>query len=117
MIREEIQALNEVKKYKIGALWSDDFDYLGLLKMAHKANASWDEAKLQKLHKSLKSVTDKMIRGKRKRQFHSVTHQLSNSLRNLNRDDAEVWFKEFRSLVWKLETAEMHPLRGWKTMQ
>ena len=33
IIREEIQKLNEARKYKLGDSWSKDFDYEGMLKM------------------------------------------------------------------------------------
>ena len=48
--------LTEAKKFKIGDMYSDDFDYVGMLKMGLKASVSWGPKKLEKLHSSFEDV-------------------------------------------------------------
>ena len=48
--------LNEAKKFKPGDMWSNDFDYDGMLKYALKVNHKTPIKDLQKLHDSATDV-------------------------------------------------------------
>jgi len=51
---KELQ-LNEAKKFKPGDMWSDDFDYMGMLKYALKVN---EKTPLKTLNALFDSATD-----------------------------------------------------------
>ena len=50
------QYITEAKKFKIGDMWSNDFDYDGMLKYALKVNHKTPLKMLQKLHDSATDV-------------------------------------------------------------
>jgi len=53
---EESADLNEAKKFKPGDMWSNDFDYDGMMKYALKVNHKTPLKTLQKLHDSATDV-------------------------------------------------------------
>ena len=44
------------ESYKLGDMWSNDFDYKGMLQMGAKANVNMNEKNLQKLYDSYEDV-------------------------------------------------------------
>ena len=48
--------INEAKKFKLGDMWSKDFDYIGMLKAGMSAKVSDGVDKLEKLHDSFEDV-------------------------------------------------------------
>jgi len=42
--------------YKLGEMWRDDFDYIGMVKTGSKVNSSWTTEKLEKLFDSYEDV-------------------------------------------------------------
>lgn len=57
-LRDNIMKLKDLLKesYKLGDMWSNDFDYKGMLQMGAKANVNMNEKNLQKLYDSYEDV-------------------------------------------------------------
>ena len=62
------------KVYKLGDMWSDDFDYNGMLRMGLKAETSWGSKKLRKLFDSYEDVN-----------YHTASKNLWNAIQALNK--------------------------------
>lgn len=48
--------MKTVKKFKVGQMWSDDFDYEGMMQCGLKTKPTDSLSKLEKLHDSLEDV-------------------------------------------------------------
>ena len=93
IIREEIQKLNEARKYKLGDMYSSDFDYEGMLKLGMKADLRMGEAKLLQLFNSFEDVN-----------YHTVAKPLWDALVELkkgNESKAKSLLKKFNQLCKK----------------
>ena len=93
IIREEIQKLNEARKYKLGDMWSNDFDYEGMLKLGMKADLKMGGKKLRKLFDSFEDVN-----------YHTVAKPLWAALESLRTGDeskAKSLLKKFNQLCKK----------------
>lgn len=60
--------------YQLGDMWSDDFDYNGMLRMGLKAETSWGSKKLRKLFDSYEDVN-----------YHTASKNLWNAIQALNK--------------------------------
>ena len=73
-------------KYKIGAMWSSDFDYDGMIKAGLNAEYSWGKAKLEKLHNSFEDVN-----------YHTESHNLWKAIQSFsNKEVCEEYLKLFK---------------------
>lgn len=73
--------------YKLGDMWSKDFDYIGMLEMGAKANMSMGAKKLQSLFDSFEDVN-----------YHSEASPLSfaiDEIKDGNKAEAKRLMKEF----------------------
>lgn len=80
-----------VKVYKLGDMWSDDFDYDGMLKTALKSETSWGIPKLQKLYYSLEDVN-----------YHRANSKLGDTIDALKKkmpNIAEISIIEFHNAI------------------
>jgi len=68
--------LKPVKKYKLGAKWSKDFDYCGMLSKGTTTNIGWGKQKLQKLFDSFEDVN-----------YHTESEPLSDAISALEEND------------------------------
>ena len=81
----------KVKVYKLGDMWSDDFDYDGMLKTALKSETSWGIPKLQKLYDSLEDVN-----------YHTANSKLGDTIDALKKkmpNIAEISIIEFHNAI------------------
>ena len=75
--------------YKLGDMYSEDFDYDGMLKMGLTTNSSWSKKDLQKLFDSFEDVN-----------YHTASAPLSDAIRNSKNDkEVEDNLKKFHKLV------------------
>ena len=80
-----------VKKYRLGDMYSNDFDYVGMLKAGLKATLGSSVQKLQKLYNSFEDVN-----------YHSENQHLGgiiNALKAGNRDAAKDSLEKFRNAI------------------
>ena len=80
-----------VKKYRLGDMYSNDFDYIGMLKAGLKATLGSSVQKLQKLYNSFEDVN-----------YHSENQHLGgiiNALKAGNRDAAKDSLEKFRNAI------------------
>ena len=103
IIREEIQKLNEARKYKLGDMWSNDFDYEGMMKVALKTKETDKVDKLQKLHDSMTDVN-----------YHTVASPLLDAIDQLtlNKDVPEAK-KMARSYLKKFHKMVKDDMKAW----
>ena len=66
---------NVESKYKLGDMWSDDFDYEGMLKMGLNTDISWSFMDLQKLANSFEDVN-----------YHTASKPLFEAIRALKNE-------------------------------
>jgi len=86
-IKSSTNGMNEA--YKLGDMWSKDFDYIGMLEMGAKAKASMGFKKLEKLYNSFEDVN-----------YHSEKSPLGLALDELedgNKAEANRLMKEFNN--------------------
>jgi hypothetical protein len=67
------------RKYKLGDMWRDDFDYDGMIEMGLKTNSSWSISDLQKLYDSMEDVN-----------YHTPNKYLGQAIFALENDMPEV---------------------------
>ena len=82
--------INEARKYKLGDMWSNDFDYDGMLNWGMKADLRMGEDKLLQLFNSYEDVN-----------YHTVAKPLWNALVELKKDNkskAKSLLKKFNKL-------------------
>ena len=87
------QKLSEARKYKLGDMWSNDFDYEGMLKLGLKADIKMGEQKLRKLFDSFEDVN-----------YHTASTPLWDALVELKKDNeskAKSLLKKFNQLCKK----------------
>ena len=87
------QKLSEARKYKLGDMWSNDFDYEGMLKLGMKADLKMGGKKLRKLFDSFEDVN-----------YHTVSKPLWAALESLRTGDeakAKSLLKKFNQLCKK----------------
>ena len=72
------------RKYKLGDMWRDDFDYDGMIEMGLKTNSSWSISDLQKLYDSMEDVN-----------YHTPNKYLGQAIFALENDMPEVADKKF----------------------
>tara|TARA_R100001129_G_scaffold33386_1_gene22507 strand:- start:7639 stop:9960 length:2322 start_codon:yes stop_codon:yes gene_type:complete len=80
-----------VKKYRLGDMYSNDFDYLGMLKAGLKATLGSSVDKLQKLYNSFEDVN-----------YHSENQYLGaliDALQSGDKDEAKKHLLKFRSAI------------------
>ena len=65
------------KVYKVGDMWSDDFDYNGMLRMGLKADEKWGSKKLRKLFNSYEDVN-----------YHRASTNLWNAIQTLEKAES-----------------------------
>jgi hypothetical protein len=78
-------APNVTRKYELGDLWSDDFDYDGMVAKAKEVDAKWSLSNLKKLFNSLENVSyhtaakslDKYISAKKAKKTQSAKMALA----------------------------------------
>ena len=73
--------------YRLGDMWSNDFDYKGMLQMGAKANVNMNEKNLQKLYDSFEDVN-----------YHSENRHLGmaiDALKNGDKKTAAKFLKDF----------------------
>lgn len=88
---DEFAKGGKVKVYKLGDMWSDDFDYDGMLKTALKSETSWGIPKLQKLYYSLEDVN-----------YHRANSKLGDTIDALKKkmpNIAEISIIEFHNAI------------------
>lgn len=84
----------EMNKYQLGDMWSDDFDYEGMLQMALTINENWSIGELQSLYDSFEDVN-----------YHTVNSYLSkiiNYIENGNINLAKAYI-----IIYKKKIAEL----------
>jgi hypothetical protein len=67
------------KVYKLGDMYSSDFDYDGMLRMGLKADSSWGSKKLEKLFDSFEDVN-----------YHTASKNLWNAIKELEKPEANI---------------------------
>ena len=85
--RSKIQPSFKMKPYKLGDMYSKNFDAKGMLKMALKSNIDWGYEKLELLHNSFEDNN-----------YHTASKNLWNTIQNLkkdNKDDAKATHQLF----------------------
>tara|TARA_R100000005_G_scaffold96512_1_gene84044 strand:- start:1142 stop:1801 length:660 start_codon:yes stop_codon:yes gene_type:complete len=88
-LRDNIMKLKDLLKegYRLGDMWSNDFDYKGMLQMGAKANVNMNEKNLQKLYDSFEDVN-----------YHSENRHLGmaiDALKNGDKKTAAKFLKDF----------------------
>lgn len=84
----------KMNKYQLGDMWSDDFDYEGMLQMALTINENWSIGELQSLYDSFEDVN-----------YHTVNSYLSkiiNYIENGNINLAKAYI-----IIYKKKIAEL----------
>ena len=80
------------RKYKLGDMWSDDFDYDGMIEMGLSTNSSWKISDLQKLYDSMEDVN-----------YHTPNKYLGQAIFALENDMPEVADMKFEKFHKELE--------------
>lgn len=65
--------------YKLGDMWSKDFDYTGMLETGLKSDLNWGVKKLSKLFESFQDVN-----------YHTIARPLWNAIENLKKGDTKI---------------------------
>ena len=87
----QVPVNENVKKYRLGDMYSDDFDYIGMLKAGLKATLGSSVDKLQKLYNSFEDVN-----------YHSENQHLGgiiDALKAGNKDAAKDSLMKFRNAI------------------
>jgi len=90
-LKRQTTVNENVKKYRLGDMYSNDFDYIGMLKAGLKATLGSSVQKLQKLYNSFEDVN-----------YHSENQHLGgiiNALKAGNRDAAKDSLEKFRNAI------------------
>ena len=90
-LKRQTTVNENVKKYRLGDMYSNDFDYVGMLKAGLKATLGSSVQKLQKLYNSFEDVN-----------YHSENQHLGgiiNALKAGNRDAAKDSLEKFRNAI------------------
>jgi len=90
-LKRQTTVNENVKKYRLGDMYSNDFDYVGMLKAGLKATLGSSVQKLQKLYNSFEDVN-----------YHTENQHLGgiiNALKAGNRDAAKDSLEKFRSAI------------------
>lgn len=86
-----------VRKYRLGDMWSNDFDYIGMLNKGLRVTVKTKLSSLQKLFDSFEDVN-----------YHTASSPLWEALVKLKKGDTDITkcLVEFRELIKKeLETS------------
>jgi len=86
-LRDNIMKLKDLLKegYRLGDMWSNDFDYKGMLQMGAKANVNMNEKNLQKLYDSYEDVN-----------YHSENKHLGMAIDALKNGDKKLAAKHLK---------------------
>ena len=90
-LKRQVPVNENVKKYRLGDMYSDDFDYIGMLKAGLKATLGSSVDKLQKLYNSFEDVN-----------YHSENQHLGgiiDALKAGNKDAAKNSLMKFRNAI------------------